>query len=162
VAHSQTLASDLEKRSEDTYVKFNYLPTLRALGALSHGDSSSAIDLLQIAAPYELAVSGGGSGLFGNLYPVYLRGQAFLLAHRNLEAAAQFQRILAHRGIVSADPVGAVARLQLARALALSGDTAKANTAYQAFLTLWKDADPDIPILIQAKAEYAKTSTSYR
>ena len=156
VAQSQALASDLEKRSEDTYVRFNYLPTLRALWALSHGDSSSAIDLLQIAAPYELAVSGSGSGIFGNLYPVYLRGQAFLLAHRGLEAAAQFQRILDHRGILFADPVGAVARLQLARALVLSGDTAKANTAYQDFLTLWKDADPGIPILIQARAEYAK------
>jgi tetratricopeptide (TPR) repeat protein len=156
VAQSQALASDLKKRSEDTYVRFNYLPTLRALWALSHGDSSNAIEMLQIAAPYELAVSGSGSGIFGNLYPVYLRGQACLLTHRGPEAAAEFQKILDHRGIVFADPVGAVVRLLLARALVLSGDTAKAKTAYQDFLTLWKDADPDIPILKQAKAENAK------
>jgi eukaryotic-like serine/threonine-protein kinase len=156
IARSQALANDLEKRSEDTYVRFNYLPTLRALWALSRGDSSSAIEMLQIAVPYELAVSGSGSGLFGNLYPAYLRGQAFLLAHRGPEAAAEFQKILAHRGIVFSDPVGAVARLQLARALALSGDTVKAKAAYQDFLTLWRDANPDIPILQQAKAEYAR------
>jgi len=156
VAQSQALASDLEKRSEDTYVRFNYLPTLRALWALSHGDSSNAIEMLQIAAPYELAVSGSGSGIFGNLYPVYLRGQACLLTHRGPEAAAEFQKILGHRGVVFTDPVGAVARLQLARALVLSGDKTKAKSAYQDFLTLWRDADPDVPILKQAKAEYAK------
>src|SRR5258708_841670 len=156
VARSQALASDLEERSEDTYVRFTYLPTLRALWALSHGDSSNAIELLQIAAPYELTVSGSGSGIFGNLYPVYLRGQACLLAHRGSEAAAQFQKILDHRGIVFADPVGALSRLQLARAFVLSGDTAKAKNAYQDFLTLCKDPDPHIPILNQPKPEYPK------
>jgi len=156
VARSQALANDLEKRSEDTYVRFNYLPTLRALWALSHGDSPNAIELLQIAAPYELGVAGSWSGFFGNLTPVYLRGQACLLAHRGPEAAAQFQKILDHPGIVFADPVGAVARLQLARALVLSRDTVKARTAYQDFLSLWKDADPDVPVLKQAKAEYAR------
>jgi hypothetical protein len=87
---------------------------------------------------------------------VYLRGQACLLAHRGPEAAAQFQKILDHPGIVFADPVGALARLQLGRAFALSGDKTKAKAAYQDFLGLWKDADPDIPILQQAKAEYGK------
>jgi tetratricopeptide (TPR) repeat protein len=145
-ARSQALASDLEKRSEDTYVRFNYLPTLRALWALSHRDSSNAIEMLQIAAPYELAVSGSGSGIFGNLYPAYLRGQAFMLAHRGPEAAAEFQKILARPGIVFTDPVGAVARLQLARALVLSGDTVKAKTAYQDFpqpLERRRPRDPD-------------------
>jgi tetratricopeptide (TPR) repeat protein len=156
MARSQALASDLEKRTEDTYVRFNYLPTLRALWALSHGDSSNATEMLQIAAPYELAVSGSGSGLFGNLYPVYLRGQACLLAHRGAEAAAQFQKILDHRGIVFSDPVGAMARLQVGRAFAMSRDKSEAKAAYQDFLNLWKDADPDIPILKQAKAEYAR------
>jgi serine/threonine protein kinase/tetratricopeptide (TPR) repeat protein len=155
-ARSQAIAKDLEKRAEDTYVRFTYLPTLRALWSLSHGDSSNAIELLQIAAPYELAVSGSGSGIFGNLYAVYLRGQACLLAHRGLEAAAQFQKILDHRGVVFADPVGVMARLQLARAFAMSGDSAKAKAAYQEFLTLWKDADAGVPILKQAKTEYAK------
>ncbi len=156
VARSQALASDLKKRTEDTYVRFNYLPTLRALWALGHGDSSKAVEMLQIAAPYELAVSGSGSGIFGNLYPVYLRGQAFLLAHRGPEAVAEFQKILVRRGIVFTDPVGAMARPQLGRAFAMSGDESKAKTAYQDFLNLWKDADPGIPILKQAKAEYAR------
>jgi tetratricopeptide (TPR) repeat protein len=162
MAQSQALANDLEKRSEDTYVRFSYLPTLRALRELNHGDSSTAIALLQPASPYELAVSGGGSGIFGSLYPVYLRGQAYLLAHRGPDAATQFQKILDNRGIVFADPVGAVARLQLARAFVMSGDTAKARVAYEGFLTLWKDADPDIPILKQAKAEYAKLQATMK
>jgi eukaryotic-like serine/threonine-protein kinase len=156
MARSQALAADLEKRSEDTYVKFTYLPTLRALWALNHGDSSNAIEQLQIAAPYEFAVSGSGTGVFGSFSAVYLRGQAYLLAHRGAEAAVQLQKILDKPGIAFADPVGVVARLQMARAFATSGDTAKAKAAYQDFLTLWKDADSGIPILQQAKTEYAK------
>ena len=85
-----------------------------------------------------------------------MRGEAYLAARQGTEAAAEFQKILDHRGIVVSDPVGALAHLQLARAFALSGDTAKAKSAYQDFLTLWKDADSDIPVLKQAKAEFAK------
>jgi len=155
-AQSQALAKDLEKASEDTFARFNYLPTLRALWALSRGDSSGAIELLQIAAPYELGIGSNGTGLYGILYPVYVRGQAYLLAHRYAEAAAEFQRVRDYPGVVFTDPVGAMARWQLARAFFLAGDTAKAKAAYQDFLTLWKDADRDIPILMQAKAEYAK------
>src|ERR1700719_4410375 len=92
----------------------------------------------------------------GALYPVYVRGEAYLAAHQGSEAAAEFQKILDHRGIVLNEPIGALARLQLGRAYALQGDTAKARAAYQDFLTLWKGADPDIPILKEAKAEYAK------
>ena len=92
----------------------------------------------------------------GNLYPAYVRGVAYLKARRGREAAGEFQKILHHRGIVISDPVGAVAKLQLGRAYALAGDEDKAKTAYADFLTLWKDADPDIPILKEAKAEYAK------
>ena len=92
----------------------------------------------------------------GALYPIYVRGQAYLAAKQGAEAAAEFQKILAHRGIVVSDPVGVLAHLQLGRAYALWGDTTKAKTAYHDFLTLWKNADPDIPILKQAKAEYAK------
>jgi eukaryotic-like serine/threonine-protein kinase len=87
---------------------------------------------------------------------VYVRGESYLAAHQGSEAAAEFQKILDHRGIVLNEPIGALAHLQIGRAYALQGDTAKANAAYQDFLTLWKDADPDIPILIAAKAEYAK------
>ena len=96
------------------------------------------------------------NAFFGALYPVYVRGEAYLAAHQGAEAAAEFQKILDHRGIVVADPIGALAHLQLGRAFALSGDKTKAKTAYQDFLTLWKDADPDIPILKQAKAEYER------
>jgi tetratricopeptide (TPR) repeat protein len=90
------------------------------------------------------------------MYPVYVRGLAYLASHRGEEAAAEFQKILDHRGIVVNEPIGALAHLQLGRAYAMQGDTAKAEATYQDFLTLWKDADPNIPILKQAKAEYAK------
>jgi tetratricopeptide (TPR) repeat protein len=91
----------------------------------------------------------------GNLYPAYVRGLAYLAADHGAEAAAQFQKILDHRGIVVCDPVGALARVQLGRAYALSGDKSKAKSAYQDFLRLWKDADSDVPLLKQAKREYA-------
>jgi tetratricopeptide (TPR) repeat protein len=134
---------------------------LRALLALNHSEPSKAIELLQIAVPYDLgAPRSGFHGFFGTLYPVYVRGEAYLAAHQGAEAAAEFQKILDHRGIVVSDPVGALAHLQLGRAFALSGDKTKAKTAYQDFLALWKDADPDIPILKQAKAEYAKLQVS--
>jgi tetratricopeptide (TPR) repeat protein len=160
-SRSQTLATDLEKRfPEDTLVRFTYVPTLRAVLALDHGlkpgEPSKAIELLQTARPYELAVPGSWLGFYGFTYPAYVRGKAYLAAHQYAQAAAEFQRILDHRGLVFCDPVGAVARLQLGRALALSGDTAKAKAAYLDFLNLWKDADSDIPILQQAKAEYDK------
>jgi serine/threonine protein kinase/tetratricopeptide (TPR) repeat protein len=158
---SETLATDLEKRfPEDTSVRFSYLPTIRALSSLHHGEPAKAIELLQIAVPFELAVpgSGGSEGylFLGALYPIYVRGEAYLAAHQGAEAAAEFQKILDRRGIVISDPIGALARLQLGRAFAISGDKAKAKSAYQDFLTLWKDADPGIAILRQAKAEYAQ------
>ena len=153
----QALTNDLERRfPEDTEVRFIYVPTLRAVLALNNGEPRNAIELLKTAVPYELAVPGSWFGFFGNIYPAYVRGEAYLAAQHGAEAAAEFQKILDHRGLVCSDPIGAVARLQLGRAFKLSGDTAKAKTAYQDFLTLWKDADPDIPILKQAKAEYAR------
>lgn len=154
-AQSQTLLHDLAARfSEDTIVKFNYLPTLRALLALKHNEPANAIELLQVAMPYELGTP-ATFPLDPVLYPVYVRGQAYLATHQGAEAAAEFQKILDHRGIVLSNPIGALARCQLGRALAMSGDKTRANTAYQDFFVLWKDADPDIPILQQAKAEYA-------
>ncbi len=141
---------------EDTDVQFNYLPTLRARLALIHSNPQQAIDSLEIAAPYELGLPAGGFYNWPNLYPIYVRGEAYLAAHRGREAAAEFQRILDHRGIVLNEPIGALAHLQLGRAYAMQGDTARSRAAYQDFLTLWKDADPDIPILREAKAEFAR------
>jgi len=154
----QTLATDMERRfGEDTGARFSYLPALRARLALNRGENSAAIELLQIAFPYELGVPRSAiHGNFGALYPIYVRGEAYLAARRGAEAAGEFQKILDHRGIVVSDPIGALAHLQLGRAFAVSGDKIKAKSAYQDFLTLWKDADADIPILKQAKAEYAR------
>jgi eukaryotic-like serine/threonine-protein kinase len=154
----QTLANDLERRfPEDTSVRFSYLPTLRALVALNHKEPGKAIELLQIAAPYDLAIPGiNFFAFFGSLYPAYVRGQAYMAAHQGTQAAAEFRKILDHRGVVFSDPVGALARLQLGRAFAVSGDKTKAKAAYQDFLGLWRDADQDIPILHQAKAEYTR------
>jgi tetratricopeptide (TPR) repeat protein len=157
-SQAQKLANDMERRfPEDTSVRFNYLPVLRARLALNEGNSAKALEVLQIAVPHELGAHHSSvNGLFGALYPVYVRGEAYLAAGHGREAAAEFQKILDHRGIVVSDPVGALAHLQLGRAFALSGDTIKAKAAYQDFLTLWKDADPDISIFKQARTEYAK------
>jgi DNA-binding winged helix-turn-helix (wHTH) protein/tetratricopeptide (TPR) repeat protein len=147
-----TLADDLGNRfPEHTIVQSYYVPTIRAQLALSRNDPSRAIEILQAASPYELSAG-------GRLYPVYVRGESYLAAHRGDKAAAEFQKILDHRGIVVNSPIGVLAHLGLGRAYALSGDKSKAKSAYQEFLSFWKDADPDpdIPILKQAKAEYAK------
>jgi predicted Zn-dependent protease len=145
------LASDLGKRfPEDTVVRYNYLPTLQAQLALNRKEATEAISKLQTAAPYELAVNNIGP------YVIYVRGVAFLSANRSSEALVEFQKILDHRGLVANTPMGALAHLQLGRAYSKQGDTAGAKAAYQDFLTLWKDADPEIPIFIAAKAEYAK------
>jgi len=153
---TQALADDLGKRfSNDTIVHFNYLPTIHARLALSHNDSSKATKTLQSAAPYELGIPGAGTFTTA-LYPVYVRAEAYLAGHQGSEAASEFQKILDHTGIVVNAPIGVLAHLGLARAYVLQGDTARASAAYQDFLTLWKDADPHVPILIAAKAEYAK------
>lgn len=155
-AKAQSLADDLGKRfPDDTIVHMSYLPSLQAQMALIHGDPSKAIDSLQVAAPYEL----GQIGLqyfFASAYPIYVRGQAYLAAHKGAEAATEFQKLIDHSGVVFNEPIGPLAHLGLARAHTLQGDVAKARAAYQDFLSLWKNADPDIPIYKQAKAEYAK------
>ena len=140
---------------KSTLVQFNYVPTIHAQTALGHKDFRKAIEVLQAAAPYELAAL-HFTAFAPALYPVYMRGEAYMAAHQGREAAAEFQKILDHRGIVLNEPIGALAHLGLARAYALKGDTAKAKAAYQDFLTLWKDADPDIPVLLAAQSEYAK------
>jgi eukaryotic-like serine/threonine-protein kinase len=151
-ARAVALAEDLGKRfPEDTIVQFNYLPTLHAQLAVDRNNSSKAIEALQVAAPYEL-----GHVAYGGLYPVFVRGEAYLCALQGSAAVAEFQKILDHPGIVMNEAVGAMARLDLARAYVLQGDKAKARGAYQNFLILWNDADPNIPVLRQAKSEYAK------
>ena len=155
---SQRLAADLEKRfPEDTPVQFEYLPTLHALFALGRHMPLDAVERLQRALPYDLALPGTAFfARFGGTYPAYIRGQAYLAAGRGREAAAEFQKVLDHRGIVLADPISALAHLQVGRAYVASGDMAMAKNAYQDFLALWKDADADITILKQARAEFAK------
>ena len=150
---AQQLADDLERRfPEDTVLRFSDLPVVRARIALNQGDPVKAIELLQVAVPYEL----GARLDLGPLYPIYVRAEAHLAAHQGTEAAVEFQKVLDHRGVVGSDPIGALAHLQLGRAYTLTGDKTKAKAAYQDFLTLWKDADPDIPIFREAKQEYAR------
>jgi tetratricopeptide (TPR) repeat protein len=149
-APAEKLIGELDKEfPNDTFVQGSYLPTLRAAVALEHKDPNRAIDLLKPAGRFDL---GGGAGL----YQIYLRGDAYIASRDGKAAAAEFQKFVDHRGQVGSDPLGALARLGLARADVLQGNSAKAKTEYQDFLTLWKDADPDIPILKEAKAEYAK------
>jgi DNA-binding winged helix-turn-helix (wHTH) protein/tetratricopeptide (TPR) repeat protein len=153
----QRLVKDFNKRfPEDTTMQLNYLPTLRAKLALMQSNPQQALHDLEPAAAYELGLPAISFYNWPNMYPVYVRGEAYLAAHKGSEAAAEFQKILDHRGIILNEPIGALAHLQLGRAYAMQGDTAKARAAYNDFLTLWKDADPDIPILRQAKAEYTK------
>jgi eukaryotic-like serine/threonine-protein kinase len=150
---AERMADKLQKRFPlGTLMNGYWLPVIRALIDMNRSNPSKAIEGLQSARPYEL----GDGGVGYALYPVYVRGEAYLAARQGKEAAAEFQKILDHRGIVLNEPIGALALLQLGRAYALQGDAAKAKAAYQDFLTLWKDADPDIPILIAAKSEYAK------
>jgi eukaryotic-like serine/threonine-protein kinase len=157
-ATAQRLADDLAKRfPEDTSVRYSYLPTIRGVLALNRGEASRAIEILQAATPYELGTPRCWlQGFYGALYPVYVRGEAFLAAGRQAEAVAEFQKILGHQGVFVSDPIGALAKLQLARAYASMGETMKAKAAYEDFLNLWKDADSSLPILKQAKAEYRK------
>jgi eukaryotic-like serine/threonine-protein kinase len=154
IPRAQKLANLLEQQFPlDTMMQNYLLPTIRAAVELQRKNPTRAIEVLNIATPYELGTSPSS---LGNLYPAYVRGQAYLDAGIPQQAEAEFQKILDHPGIVLDDVTGALAHLQLARAQAMMGDKAAARKAYQDFLTLWKDADPDIPIYKQAKLEYTK------
>jgi len=157
-SRSEQVPGDLEERfPEDTFVKFTYSPVLRALIALRQGKPADAVERLEIARRYELAANGLNFSFYlGGLHSAYVRGEAFIAERRYAEAAAEFQKILDHRGIVGLDPIGALAHLQLGRVFALSGDKIRAKAAYEAFLALWKGADANVPILKTAKAEYDK------
>jgi hypothetical protein len=172
-AGAEKLAAELDKAFPlDTLVQRYWLPTIRAGVALERKDPNRAIELLKVASMIELGSATPGLTIF--LCPVYLRGEAYLMLHDGSRAAAEFQKFIEHRGIVVNFPWGALARLGLARACAVEAGLsrhgenggikpplqpdalAKARAAYQDFLTIWKDADPDIPVLKEAKAEYAK------
>jgi len=151
-AHAQAAAQELEIRyPSNTLAKHVYSPVLRAELLLAGNQPGQAITALETAAPYDLA--GNGTSV---MYAVYVRGEAYLRAHQGTAAAAEFQKILDHPGIVVNSPVGSLARLGLARAYAMEGDGAKSRTAYQDFFTAWKDADKDLPILIDARRQYAE------
>jgi len=155
-SHSEALLDGLAARfPQDTLVQSVLLPTVRAQIELSRKNPERSIELLRTASPYELT----NSSLNGCLYPAYVRGQAYLAAKEGVPAAAEFQKIIDHRGLVGACETGALAHLGIARAFALQGDSSKARAAYKDFLTLWQDADTDVtdvPVLIEAEAEYAK------
>ncbi|MFZ0916565.1 MAG: hypothetical protein WAN04_06695, partial [Candidatus Udaeobacter sp.] len=155
VANANRAIDDLTKRfPQNTAVQTRYLPMARAALALNSGNAQAAIEALSPAAPYELGHT--NEDFTFALYPIYFRGQAYLAAKNGAAAAGEFQKILDHASIVGNEPIGALAHLGLGRAYALSGDTSKAKVAYQDFLALWKTADADVPVLTQAKAEYAK------
>ena len=151
-SQTQSLIDDLSARfPKNTLVQFNYLPAARAQLALDRKDPSRAIQALEAAALYELGdMDHGNTG-----YPIYLRGEAYLAAHQGAAAAAEFQKLLDHPGLILNDPIAAFARLGLARAYAAQGDAAKAKAAYGDFFSLWKNADPEVPVYQQAKAEFA-------
>jgi eukaryotic-like serine/threonine-protein kinase len=158
LSRSQVLLKDLEARfPHDTTVNISYLPALRGLIALRQGNLAEALQKLDAAVSNEFALPGTAFiASFGSLYPAYVRGQTYLAAKRPADAAVEFRKIISHRGLVMEDPIDAVARLQLARALVASGDTARARVAYDDFLTRWRHADADVLILRQAQAEAAK------
>jgi serine/threonine protein kinase/tetratricopeptide (TPR) repeat protein len=156
-AQAAKMADDLAKRyPEDTLLNNYWLPSTRAAIELSRNNAGKAIEILQAAVAYELGSPTPAPSNGTPLYPIYVRGQAYLKLRKGKEAAAEFQKILDHRTIVQNFITGALAHLGLARAYALQGDTAQARAAYNDFFALWKDADPDIPILLAAKSEYAK------
>ena len=156
---AQKLAEELDKEFPlDTLMQGYALPTIRAAIELRKNNPDKAIDSLETTAPYEMGRTNqtGAGGFLDSLYPVYVRGQAYLRLGQGQQAAAEFQKMIDHPGIVLNFVTGALAHLQLGRAQVMMGDKVAARKSYQHFLTLWKDADPDIPIYQQAKAEYAR------
>ena len=157
IERAQQMAQGLAERfPRNTAINRYWLPAVYASIEIRRGNAAKALEDLQTTAQYELGTPLPQFEVGGSLYPVYIRGEIYLLLHQGKEAAAEFQKFLDHRGVAVNCPLGALARLQLGRAYALQGENVKSRTAYQDFLTLWKDADPDISILKEAKAEYAK------
>jgi len=152
---AEALTKDLEQRyPEDTIVRFSFVPTLRAIAAIQRGAPEQALELLGPATRYELGWLGCCSvGFVGSLYPIYLRGEAYLALHRGTEAAAQFQRIIDNRGIVGSNPIALLAQWKRGKALAMAGKSVDADGEYQHFLSLWQEADADVPMLRGVKDE---------
>jgi len=149
-AAATKMADGLESNSPpDGYMYRVRIPLIRGAIELKRGNSERALELFEPSIPYE-------AGWLDLYVPAYLRGEAYLRARRAPEAAGEFQKIIDHPGVVGNNEIGPVAQVGLARAYALQGDNAKAKAAFQALFTLWKDADPDIPILIEARSEYAR------
>ncbi|HET7346711.1 MAG TPA: hypothetical protein VFJ10_05240, partial [Acidobacteriaceae bacterium] len=164
-AHAQALTADLERNHpDDTSVRFSYLPVLKAMLALEHGNPQQSLESLEAATPYDLGSPRSAiHANFGALYPPYARGLAFLDGGQSAQAVAEFRRIAQHAGVVVNDPIGILAQLQLARSLRAAGATAEARSAYEQVLATWKDADPDLPTVRQARAEYrTQTQGEYR
>jgi tetratricopeptide (TPR) repeat protein len=155
-ARARELATDLEGRfPEDTSVRFGYLPVLRAQLALNDGNPAAALQALEPAARFDLAAHGLTFNAYaGAMYTVYLRGEAYLASRQPAQALGEFERIIANRGLVLADPIDAFARLQRARALALVGRIDDARRAYEELFELWRDADSPLAVLESARAEY--------
>jgi tetratricopeptide (TPR) repeat protein len=154
-AQATRLSDDLRKNfPADTLVQYNYVPMIRAAGAVRSGDAPRAIDELSKAEAYELGQT--NTTFTFALYPVYLRGVAYLADKQGAAAQDEFQKILDHYGAVGNQPIGALAHLGLARSYSLQGEVAKARAAYSKFLSLWKDADAEVPLMKEAKAEFAK------
>lgn len=159
-AAAQSLADKMAKEyPENTLVQSNYLPVIRGQLALLANKPDQAIDLLKDARRYELGQPAQVIAL--NVYPAYVRGQAYLALHDGSSATAEFQRIIDNPGMSLNEPIAALAHLGLARASSAQGDPAKAKSHYQDFLQLWKDADADLPVLKQARSEYAKLQASH-
>ena len=160
----EALAGDLEQRfPEDTFVTFTYVPVLRGLAELRRGKPEHSVERLQVALRYELAANGLNFASYsGGLHSAYVRGEALMAARQYAQAAAEFQKVLDHPGVVGTDPIGVLAHLQLGRVFALLGERTKAKAAYETFLALWKDADTDIPLLKRAKTEYARLQPAHQ
>ena len=162
LGHNPTLAAgladDLDRRfPEDTAARFLYVPTIRAVLALERGEPEKAIELLQASASYELGTPQSSFlGLYGALYPAFVRGRAYQALHRGLLAATEFQKILGHRTLTASDPIGALSFLEIGRSWAGANDNVRAKAAYADFLFRWKDADGDSAILAAARSEYSR------
>jgi tetratricopeptide (TPR) repeat protein len=159
-ARAETLALDIGKRFPDnTIAQFNYLPAIQGQLALDRHDAAQALAVLRSAFPYERGVA-GGTTFTVNLFPIYVRAEAYLAANKGTQAAAEFQKILDLRGLALNQPIGVLANLGLARSFRLEGDGPRARDAYQKFLLLWSNADPEVPVLRQARAELEQLNSA--
>jgi len=161
-SHARQMADELDReRPKATLVQFYLMPSIRAAIELDSGHAARAVELLQATTPYELGDADVSTANYGNLFPIYLRGLAFLQLERADLASAQFKKMLDHPGVTTNYIVAPLARLNLARSLAMAGDTQRARQCYEDLFAIWKDADPEIPVFKAAKAEYSALSQQH-